>query len=143
MFSFKFERTNEGNYEALIDRRFSNLDWCKERREKMGGEDIEGMSLKIVIKPSIYFGEKYYTADFIVNDFFVIDEVGSGYTLKACKEEINDWFVNYFWDVAQKEANASYWGDYFTKAKDYYEAWQRGKTPHQQKQLEELKKEVS
>jgi hypothetical protein len=143
MFSFKFERTNEGNYEALIDRRFSNLDWCKERREKMGGEDIEGMSLKIVIKPSIYFGEKYYTADFIVNDFFVIDEVGSGYTLKACKEEINDWFVNYFWDVVQKEANASYWGDLFTKAKDYYEAWQRGKTPHQQKQLEELKKEVS
>ena len=38
--------------------------------------------MTIVIKPSIYFGEKYYTADFIVNDYFVIDEVGSGYTLK-------------------------------------------------------------
>ena len=143
MFSFKFERTNEGNYEALIDRIHSNLDWSKERRERMGGEDIEGMTLKIVIKPSIYFGEKYYTADFIVNDYFVIDEVGSGYTLKECKEGINDWFVNYFWDVARKQANDSHWGDYFTEAKDYYGAWQRGETPHQQKQLEKLEKEGS
>jgi hypothetical protein len=142
MFNFKFEITHEGNYEALIDRRFSNLDWSKERREKMGGEDIEGITLKIIIEPKLQYGEKYYTAELVVNDYHTIDTLGEGYTLKECKAGINDWFIYHFWNVAQEQADTSYWGDYFTEAKDYYRAWQRGETPHQQKQLEKLKEEA-
>ena len=142
MFNFKFERTNEGNYEALIDRRFSNLDCSKERREKMGGEDIEGITLKIIIEPSINYGEKYYTANLIVNDYHVIDTVGEGYTLKECKEGINDWFIYHFWNVARDFAKGSWWANFSEQAQDYYRAWQRGETNYQQNKLKELKEEA-
>ena len=142
MFNFKFERTHEGNYEALIDRRFSNLDWSKERREKMGGEDIEGITLKIIIEPKLQYGEKYYTAELVVNDYHVIDTLGEGYTLKECKAGINDWFIYHFWSVAEEQAKGSWWGNFVEQAQDYYRAWQKGETNYQQNKLKELKEEA-
>jgi len=140
MFNFKFKRTNEGNHEAVLIRRFSNLDWREEDIERMGGERIEGTTLKIVIKTSLLYGEKYYTAELLVNDYHVIDEVGTGHSLKWCKEEINEWFENHFWDLIISESKDTYWANTFKKNEGYYALWQQGQTPGQLRRKEAQKK---
>jgi hypothetical protein len=140
MFNFKFKRTNEGNYEALLLRRFSNLEWRDEDLERMGGERIEGTTLKIVIKPSLVYGEKYYTADLLVNDYHVIDEVGYGHSLKWCKEEIKEWLENHFWALIISESKDTYWSKILKEEEEYFHLWRQGKTPSQIRKKETQKK---
>jgi hypothetical protein len=139
MFKFKFERNNDGDYEALLIRRNSNIDWDEELIEMKGGERLEGTTLKIVIKTSLLYGEKFYEASLIVNDYYEIDSLGSGSTLKWCKEEINEWFEQHFWDFMESESKETYWSKIFKEDEEYFIQWRDNKTP---RQLELKAKEV-
>ena len=131
MFKFKFERKPNGDYEALLDRKWSNLDRSDDEIERMGGEIIEGVALKIVIETELYYGEKYYRAYLRLN-YSVIDELGSGYTLKDCKEMITEWFVEHFFELALADNMPSYIKRDCEVAKEYYFDWCNFRTSRQE-----------
>lgn len=136
MFKFKFTKNNDGEYVALLTRLFSNLDSSEDVIKRKGGETLDGFSVKIIIYPELLHGDKFYIAYLVVNDFHKVAQLGSGWSIFSVKEEISEWFINYFLDFARGEL-PGYAQNQYRELSEYYQAWQKGSTPHQ---LEELKK---
>ena len=138
MFKFKFERNNDGNYEALLSRKWSNLDRSDDHIEIMGGERLNGVALKIVIETELLYGDKYYKAYLKLsygtydNRVRLIDEIGSGYTLKDCKEEITEWFAEHFFELAFLDSMSEHVKEDYKEIENYYYDWCNFRTPHQE-----------
>jgi hypothetical protein len=145
MFKFKFERNNDGNYEALLSRKWSNLNRADDI-ENMGEERLNGVALKIVIETELLYGEKYYKAYLQLsygtydNRVSVIDALGSGYTLKDCKEEITEWFTEHFFELAFHDMSEYVKKD-CKEIENYYYDWCNFRTPRQQEELSKARKD--